>query len=172
MCKTLGRIRIRIQTGTKMESRIRIGDPLHWKMERWDLEFLQNSPFQTVLRIRDVYPGSVCFPSRIPDPNLFHSGSTSKIEVFQPIKLVSKLSEIRSRLFIPDPGPGWDLAFLPIPDPGSGSATLIPDDTLPYVGARDRKTVWKRHLIKAPRKIAISCAKEKNVSQFVTYVCE
>jgi hypothetical protein len=43
-------------------------------------------------------------------------------------------------------------------------------DALPYVGARDRKTVWERHLIKAPRKIAISCAREKNVSQFVDTV--
>jgi hypothetical protein len=31
-----------------------------------------------VLRIRDVYPGSKVFPSRIPDPNFFHPGSASK----------------------------------------------------------------------------------------------
>jgi hypothetical protein len=31
---------------------------------------------EPVLRIRDVYPGSV--PSRIPDPNFFHPGSASK----------------------------------------------------------------------------------------------
>ena len=32
---------------------------------------------KSVLRIRDVYPGSDFFPSRIPDPNFFHP-STAK----------------------------------------------------------------------------------------------
>ncbi len=45
------------------------------------------------------------FSSRFPDPNFFHPGSRD----------VSKLSEIWSWLFIPDPDPD----FLPIPDPGS-----------------------------------------------------
>ena len=30
---------------------------------------------EPVLRIRDVYPGSDFFPSRIPDPNFFNPGS-------------------------------------------------------------------------------------------------
>jgi hypothetical protein len=47
------------------------------------------------------------FPSWIQDPH-------KRIEVFYPQKIVSKLSVIRSRLFIPDPDPD----FLPIPDPG------------------------------------------------------
>jgi hypothetical protein len=33
---------------------------------------------ETVLRIRDVYPGSDFFVSRIPDPNCLHPGSASK----------------------------------------------------------------------------------------------
>ncbi len=74
-----------------------------------------------------------CCGSRmfIPDPNFFHPGSRTRIKEFKyfsPQNIVSKLSEIWSRLFIPDPDPD----FLPIsdpgatkaPDPGSGSATL------------------------------------------------
>jgi hypothetical protein len=69
---------------------------------------------EAVLRIRDdpgseyfhpgseyFHPGSEFFPSRIPDPH-------------QPQKIVSKLLEILSGLFIPDLDPG----FLPIPYPG------------------------------------------------------
>ncbi len=49
----------------------------------------------SVLRIRNVYPGSVFFPSRIPDLNFFHPGSASK-----------NLSNITHPAFltIPDPG--------------------------------------------------------------------
>ncbi len=81
----------------------------------------------------------------IPDPNLLNPGSRiqgqkypgSQIRIrikefkylFLTQKCVSKLSEIWSGIFIPDP----DLDFLPIPDPGfkkaqdpgSGSATLV-----------------------------------------------
>ncbi len=67
----------------------------------------------------------------VPNPNFFHPGSASKNLSILTQKIVSKLSEIWSGLFIPDPDP----AFLPIPypgyrvkkasDPGSGSATLI-----------------------------------------------
>ncbi len=42
----------------------------------------------------------------IPDPNFFHPGSRIHIKVFQPQKIVSKLSEIWSGLFIPNPDPG------------------------------------------------------------------
>jgi hypothetical protein len=70
--------------------------------------------FLPVLRIRGVYPGS-----RIRINEFKHFNQ----------KIVSKLSEISSGLFITDPGPD----FLPIPDPGSreqkgpgsGSATLL-----------------------------------------------
>jgi hypothetical protein len=71
-----------------------------------------------VLRIRDVYPGSDFFISRI----RIKEFST----YFNPKKRF--LSSRKSWLFIPDPDPD----FLPIPDPGvkkapdpgSGSATL------------------------------------------------
>ncbi len=74
----------------------------------------------------------------IPDPNIFNPGSPIqgqkesriRIKEFKYIyqKIVSKLSEIWSKMFIPDP----DIDFLPIPDPGvkkapdpgPGSATL------------------------------------------------
>ncbi len=70
------------------------------------------------------HPGSEFFPSRIrlcsiPDP-----GSASENLSISTPKMVSKLSEIRFGMFIPDPD------FLPIPDPGvkkapdPGSATL------------------------------------------------
>ncbi len=70
----------------------------------------------------------------IPDPNFFHlrsriqgqkdpgSGSTSKgLNIFNP-KIVSKLSEIWSGAFLPDPYPGSGSWFFT--HPGSGSATL------------------------------------------------
>ncbi len=68
--------------------------------------------------------------SRIPDPNFFHLGSEffypgseffqSRIRIkefrcFNPKKMVSMLSEIWSRLFIPDPG------VKKVPVPGSGT---------------------------------------------------
>jgi hypothetical protein len=63
----------------------------------------------------------------IPDPNFFHPGSEffhpgsririQELKYFNPKKMVSKLSEILSRLFIPDPD------FLPIPDPGGQKGT-------------------------------------------------
>ncbi len=89
-----------------------------------------------VLRIRDVYPGSRIriYPSRISDlgsirfriPNLHQ-----RISEFLTQKVVSKLSEIWSGMFIPDPG-SWFFYPSRIPDPevkkvrvpGFGSATL------------------------------------------------
>ncbi len=81
---------------------------------------------QAMLRIRDVIPkpgskffhtGSEFFPSRI---------RIKEFKYFKP-KIVTKLSEIWSRLFIPDPDPG----FLPILDPGSrgkkGTGSQISD---------------------------------------------
>ncbi len=47
-------------------------------------------------------------------PNFFHPGSASKNLSMLTQTNFSKLSEIRSGLFIPDPDPD----FLPIPDPG------------------------------------------------------
>jgi hypothetical protein len=62
----------------------------------------------------------------IPDPNFFHPGPASKnLSIINP-KTITKLSEIRTGLFIPNP----DLDFLPdpgvkkAPDPESGS--LLP----------------------------------------------
>jgi hypothetical protein len=43
----------------------------------------QTTIFHTVLRIRDVYPGSDFFPSRIPDPNCLHPGSLIRIKEFK-----------------------------------------------------------------------------------------
>jgi hypothetical protein len=43
----------------------------------------------------------------IPDPNFFHSGSASKHLSILTKKIVSQLSEILSRLFIPDPDPDF-----------------------------------------------------------------
>ncbi len=81
-----------------------------------------------MFRTRDVYPGSRIRLFSIPDPKFFHPGSTSKNLSILTQKIVLKLSEIWSGLFIPDPDPD----FLRIPDPGvkkaldpwSGSATL------------------------------------------------
>ncbi len=59
---------------------------------------------------------------KIPDPD------PKNLNIFT-LKIVSKLSEIWSGMFIPDPDPGPDLNFLPIPDPGSrdqkGTASRI-----------------------------------------------
>ncbi len=58
-----------------------------------------------MLRIRYVYPGSEFFPSLIRIFSIRDPGSTSKnLSILTP-KIVSKLSEIRSGLFIPDPDP-------------------------------------------------------------------
>jgi hypothetical protein len=86
--------------------------------------------FQSVLRIRDVYPGSEFFPSRIEGQK--DSGYASKNLSILTQKIVSKLQkydpDCSSRIRIPDPDPGS--CFLPILDPGSrgqkgtGSATL------------------------------------------------
>ncbi len=89
----------------------------------------------SVLRIRDVYPGSDFFPSRIRTVSIPDPGSSSKnLSILTPKKskkMVSKLKQIWSGLFIPDP----DADFLPsripdpgvkkAPNPGSGSATLV-----------------------------------------------
>jgi hypothetical protein len=88
---------------------------------------------KAVLRIRDVYPGFRIRIFSIPDPGVKKipgsgTASASKNLSILTQKCVSKLSEISSGMFIPDP----DLDFLPIPDPeikktpdpGSGSAIL------------------------------------------------
>jgi hypothetical protein len=72
--------------------------------------------------------------SRIPDPSfsIQDPGSIQEFKYFNPKKMVSELSEIRSGLFIPDPDPGFYPSLIPdpgvkkAPDPGSGSATLVP----------------------------------------------
>ncbi len=90
-----------------------------------------------MLRIRDVYPGSDFFPSRIPDPNCLHPGSRIRIKEFKYFNPKKKQKKwfLSSNKY--DPGcssriPDPDADFLPIPDPGvkkapdpgSGSATL------------------------------------------------
>ncbi len=56
--------------------------------------FARKRVSKAVLRIRDVYPGSDFFPSRKPDPHK---------KMLKKKKIISKLSEIWSGLFIPDP---------------------------------------------------------------------
>jgi hypothetical protein len=80
---------------------------------------------QAVLRIRDVYPGCEFFSS----PDRYRI----RIKDFKYLnpKIVSRLSEIRSGLFIPDPDPDFLPSRIPdpgvkkAPDPGSVSATLV-----------------------------------------------
>jgi hypothetical protein len=94
---------------------------------------------ETVLRIRDVYPGSDFFPSRIPDPNCLHPGSRiliKELKYFNPQKSKKKWF-LRSKKY--DPGcssriPDPDADFLPsrIPDPGVKKA--------PNPGSRIRNT--------------------------------
>jgi hypothetical protein len=84
--------------------------------------------------VGDVYPGTRIRIFSIPDPNYFHPGSRIHIEElnkFNPKKLFLSSrkfdpgcsSQIRILIFyssrIPDPG------VKKVPDPGSGSATLI-----------------------------------------------
>ncbi len=88
---------------------------------------------ESVLRIRDVHPGSEFFPSRMPDPNFSipDLGSASKnlgALGQKKLFLISRKydlgcsSRIRILIFYPSliPDPGVKKA----PDPGFGSATL------------------------------------------------
>jgi hypothetical protein len=101
-----------------------------------------------VLRIRDVIPdpGSECYPFRIPDPNVIHSGS--RIQIFFPLgSRTPDPHQKKFKYFNPknwflssrkyDPGYSsqiWILFFylslIPdpgakkAPDPGSGCATM------------------------------------------------
>jgi hypothetical protein len=95
-----------------------------------------------VWRIRDKHPGSDFFPSRILDPNCLHPGSPiliKEFKYFNPPPKKAKKWFLSSKKY--DPGcssriPDPDADFLPsripdpgskrhpIPDPGSGSATL------------------------------------------------
>ncbi len=66
----------------------------------------------SVLRIRDVYPGSEFFPSRIPDPNFFPSGI--RIKEFKYFNQKKMFLSTRiydpggsSRIRIPDPDPDF-----------------------------------------------------------------
>jgi hypothetical protein len=107
-----------------------------------------------MLRIRDVYPGSRIRLFSIPDPNCLHPGSripdpgfsSKNLSILTPkkakkwflsskknmIRVVHPGSRIRMLTFshpgsrIPDPG----VKKHPIPDPGSGSATLIKSFTI------------------------------------------
>ncbi len=91
-------------------------------------------PFSTIVVDPGCLPRIRFFPSRI--RIFFHPGFRIRIKVFkyyfQPKKMVSKLCEIWSGLFIPDPD------FLPIPDPGSrgqkgtGSRIWIPNTAFNY----------------------------------------
>jgi hypothetical protein len=77
-----------------------------------------------VLRIRDFYPGSEFFPSRIPDPGQKDSGSRIRIRIQEFKYFKTKKLLLSSRKY--DPGsstkvriPDPVLDFLHIPDPGS-----------------------------------------------------
>jgi hypothetical protein len=112
----------------------------------------RNFVFGTVLRIRDVYPGSrirlFSIPdpeSRIPDPNCLHPGSRiciKEFKYFSPKKtnkwfLSSRKYDPGCSSPIPDP----DADFLPIPDPGS----RIPDpgvNKAPDPGSGSATLLW------------------------------
>ncbi len=90
----------------------------------------------SVLRIRDVYPGSVFFPSWIQDPNLFFPGSRIRIKEFKnfnPKKWFLSTQKLRNMIRIVHPGSGsWFFTYpgFRLPDPGvkqapsPGSATM------------------------------------------------
>ncbi len=102
-------------------------------------------PIPSVWRIRDVYPGSYFFPSLIRTVSIPDSGSSSKnLSILIPKKakkwfLSSKKYDLGCSSRIPDPlltfsHPGSRIQGSkrhPIPDPGSGSATL---DTICFSG--------------------------------------
>jgi hypothetical protein len=106
---------------------------------KWVVAALAFYVFVSVLRIRDVYPGSRIRLFSIPDPNCLHPGSRLRIKEFK--YFYAKKWFLSSRKY--DPGcssriPDPDANFLPIPDPGSrgqkgpgsGSATLVVDIVL------------------------------------------
>jgi hypothetical protein len=73
---------------------------------------------QAVLQIRDVYPGSEFFPSRIPGQKIF--GSRIRITEFKHFNPKNYFQTFGNMIRDVHPGPGsW--FFLPIPDPGSMS---------------------------------------------------
>jgi hypothetical protein len=82
----------------------------------------------------------------IPDPNFFHPGSASKkLNIFTQ-QIVSKLSEIRSELFIPDPdfftNPGSQIQGSKrhrIPDPDPQHLYSIQCKWYPKAGAREEE---------------------------------
>ncbi len=83
-----------------------------------------------MLRIRDVYPGSDFFPSRIRTVSIPDPGSSSKkLRILNKWFLSSKKydpgcsSRIRMLTFYPSRIQGSKRH--PIPNPGSGSATLV-----------------------------------------------
>jgi hypothetical protein len=93
------------------------------------LDFLLLVAFRKPRRCLRQYCGSGMF---IPDPNIFHPGSVSKeFKYFNPKKwfLSSRKydpgcsSQIRILIFYPSRIP--DLGVKKVPDPGSGSATLL-----------------------------------------------
>ncbi len=101
---------------------------------------------------QDVYPGSEFFLSRIQDPGsrfkkILDPGSAFKNLSILTQKIVPKLSEIWTGLFIPDP----EFDFLPIPDPGvkkapdsgSGSATLLTSVLSRRWTAERHCSVWR-----------------------------
>ncbi len=110
-----------------------IPDPNFFHSGSWIRIFSIPDPNFFQSRIR-IFPSRISDPNfSIPDPNFFHPGSEffhpdprseffpsqipdphQRITCFKTQKIVYKLSEIWSGLFIPDPDPD----FLPIPNPG------------------------------------------------------
>jgi hypothetical protein len=91
-------------------------------------EITEKNGQKAVLRIRDVFPGSPIFPSRIkkiPDPH------QKEFKYFNPTTNFKALGTM-IRVVLPGSGSDPDTDFLPIPDPGvkkvpdtgTGSATL------------------------------------------------
>jgi hypothetical protein len=90
-------------------------------------------PKKSVRRIRDVYPGSGFFPSRIPNPNCLHPGSRILIKEFKYFnpKKGKKNGFYALKTMIRVVHPGSRIRMLTFSHPGSrgqkGTQSRIPD---------------------------------------------
>jgi hypothetical protein len=111
---------------------------------------------KAVWRIRDVYPGSDFFPSRIPDPNCLHPGSRILIKEFKYFNPKKSQKWFLIMIRVVHPGSGCWLSPIPdpgsrgqkgtqsrIPNPGSGSATLGEGQKTDQRVWGVREKVWK-----------------------------
>ncbi len=117
-----------------------------WEIHKWSAgtRYILKSNLHRDVEIMNLSIFSRSFESSITDPGCF-----SRIRIFSSRVHIkenkylrnSKLSEVWSGLFIPDPDPD----FLPIPDPGPGvkKAPVPGSRGQKGTGSRIRNTVWK-----------------------------